>query len=216
MSARITLIITLVLVVIAIAFSLAVYNRLPDPMASHWDINDQVNGHISRFWGAFLMPVLSIGMLGLFLLIPSIDPLKANITKFRAVFNMFITLVMAFLLYVHVLTVLWNLGYQNFKMGQVLLPAIGLIFIFAGLLISKAKRNYFIGIRTPWTLSSDKVWDRTHQIGSILFIASGILALIGSLLDGRNAFWFIFVPVIGSTIFLVLYSYILYQQETKA
>ncbi|MGZ3618845.1 MAG: DUF1648 domain-containing protein, partial [Ktedonobacteraceae bacterium] len=77
MSTRLTLIITLTLILVAIAFSLAVYNRLPDPMASHWDINDQVNGHISRFWGAFLMPVLSISMLGLFLLIPSIDPLKA-------------------------------------------------------------------------------------------------------------------------------------------
>jgi uncharacterized membrane protein len=215
MSTRITLIITLVLVVIAIAFSIAVYNRLPDPMASHWGINDQVNGYISRFWGAFLMPIIALGMLGLFLLIPNIDPLKANIAKFREAFNTFIALIMVFLLYVHFLTMLWNLGYQNFRMGQALLPGIGLIFIYAGLMMRKAKRNFFIGIRTPWTLSSDHVWDETHRVGSVLFVASGVLAFLGAFFNGMLAFWFVFVPVIASTIFVTAYSYVLYQRETK-
>ena len=215
MSTRTTLVITFVLVIIAIVFSLAVYNHLPDSMASHWNVNDQVNGYISRFWGAFLMPIISIGMLGLFLLIPNIDPLKANIAKFRETFNAFITAIMVFLLYMHFLTVLWNLGYQNFRMSMAMLPAVGLILIFAGLMMRKAKRNFFIGIRTPWTLSSDRVWDQTHHLGSILFIISGILAFVGAFFDGTTAFWLILVPIVGSTIFLMVYSYVLYQRETK-
>jgi uncharacterized membrane protein len=79
-----------------------------------------------------------------------------------------------------------------------------------------AKRNFFIGIRTPWTLSSDTVWDKTHQLGSILFMISGVLALIGGIFGGMTAFWFLFVPLIGSTIFLLIYSYVIYQQEMKA
>ena len=90
MSNRTTLILSLVLIAAAVALSLAVYGRLPQPMASHWGTNDEVNGTISRFWGAFLMPLLALAMLGLFLLIPAIDPLKANIAKFRGTFNAFI------------------------------------------------------------------------------------------------------------------------------
>lgn len=215
MSTRTTLIVTLVLVVIATVFSMAVYNRLPNPMASHWGVNDAVNGYISRPWGAFLMPLISLGMLGLFLLIPAIDPLKANIAKFRGTFNAFITTLMVFLLYMHFLTMLWNLGYRNFRMGTAVLPAIGLIMVFAGFMMREAKRNFFIGIRTPWTLSSDRVWDETHRLGSILFIISGILSFIGAFFDGMTAFWLILVPIVGSTIFLVVYSYVLYQRETK-
>jgi len=99
-------------------------------------------------------------------------------------------------------------------MGAALMPALGIIFIFAGMMMRKAKRNFFIGIRTPWTLSSDQVWDETHRIGSVLFILSGILALAGALLVDL-AIWLVLTPVLGSTIFLLIYSYILYQRETK-
>ena len=213
MSNRTTLIISLVLIAAAVALSLAVYGRLPQPMASHWGADDQVNGTISRFWGAFLMPVMALAMLGLFLLIPVIDPLKANIAKFRGLFNAFIALLMAFLLYVHVLTILWNLGVQSFRTCTALLPAIGLIFIFAGLMMRQAKRNYFIGIRTPWTLSSDRVWDETHRIGGLLFIAAGVLALIGAFLPGLVAYWLLLGPVLASTVFVVVYSYVLWRRE---
>ena len=213
MSNRSTLIIALVLIAAAVALSVSVYGRLPQPMASHWGTDDQVNGTISRFWGAFLMPVMALAMLGLFLLIPSIDPLKANIAKFRGFFNNFIVLLMVFFLYVHVLTILWNLGVQSFRMSSALLPAVGLIFILAGLMMRQAKRNFFIGIRTPWTLSSDRVWDETHRVGGPLFIASGVLALLGAFLPGVVAYWLLLVPVLASTLFVVVYSYVLWRRE---
>ena len=161
------------------------------------------------------MPVITLGMLLLFLVIPQIDPLKANIAQFREYFNAFIALMVVFLDYMHILTILWNLGYDNFNMGTAMLPAMGLLFIFAGIMMGKAKRNFFIGIRTPWTLSNDRVWDKTHQLGSKLFILSGVLALLGAFF-ADYAVWFILVPVLGSTLFLLVYSYVLYQQETKA
>ena len=96
-----------------------------------------------------------------------------------------------------------------------MLPAIGLLFIFIGFMLRQAKRNFFIGIRTPWTLSSDRVWNKTHQIGSTLFIVAGALAVIGSFFGGTTAFWMLMVPIFGSTIFLVVYSHVLYKQETN-
>ncbi len=213
MSNRNTLIISLLLIAAALALSLAVYGRLPQPMASHWGGNDQVNGTISRFWGAFLVPIMSVLLLGLFLAIPLIDPMKANIASFRGFFNAFIVLLMAFLLYVHALTILWNLGVQSFRMSTALLPAIGLLYIFGGLMMRHAKRNFFIGIRTPWTLSSDKVWDETHRVGGPLFIASGVLALLSVFLPGPVAYWLVLGPVLASAVFLVVYSYVLWRRE---
>jgi uncharacterized membrane protein len=215
MSTRTTLIIVSILIVASTLAGLLLWNQLPDPMASHWGTDDQVNGYMSKFWGVFLMPVITITMLLLFLVIPSIDPLKANIAKFRDYFNSFITLITAFMVYIYGLTLVWNLGYTSFRMSTAMLPAMGLLFIFVGVMIGKAKRNFFIGIRTPWTLSSDKVWDETHRVGSKLFIASGVLSLLGAFFPDY-AFWFIMVPVLGTALFTVVYSYILFQREQKA
>lgn len=215
MTTKSTLIISIILIAIAIIAGAVFWNQLPDQMASHWDINDQVNGTMPKFWGVLLMPLITLGMLVLFLIIPSIDPLKANIAKFRESFNLFIVLIIAFMLYIHGLTLAWSLGYQDFKMSAAMLPFMGVLFIAIGFMLRKAKRNFFIGIRTPWTLSSDSVWDKTHQLGSILFMVSGALAIIGGLFGGMTAFWLMFVPLIGSSLFLVIYSYVLYRQETK-
>ncbi len=215
MSTRTTLIVALTLVAIAVIFSAAVYNQLPEQVASHWGANDQVNGYMSRFWGAFLMPIIALGMLGLFILVPNIDPLKSNIAKFREAFNAFIAAIMVFLLYIHVLTLAWNLGFQNFGMGQAMLPAVGLIFVFAGLMMRKAKRNFFIGIRTPWTLSSDRVWDETHRVGSWLFVAMGIVTMFTGLL-GQAGIYVMFGAILIAALVPIIYSYVLYQQELKS
>ncbi len=216
MSTRTTTIVVLLLLLTATLAGSLLWNRLPDPMASHWGINDEVNGTMPKFWGVFLMPLMTLAMLILFLVIPSIDPLKANIAQFREVFNLFIVLIVAFMIYMYGLTLAWNLGYTNFHMSQAMLPALGLLFIFIGFMLRQAKRNFFIGIRTPWTLSSDTVWTETHRLGAVLFVISGALAFIGGFLGGMAAFWLMFIPLIGSALFLVVYSYVLYQRETKA
>jgi uncharacterized membrane protein len=195
---------------------LLLWNRLPDQMASHWNVNDQVNGYMRKFWGVFMLPLITLGMFVLFLVIPAIDPLKANIAQFREAFNLFIVLMVAFMVYIHGLTLAWNLGYTGFKMSGAMLPALGLLFIFIGFMLRQAKRNFFIGIRTPWTLSSDRVWEETHRLGAVLFMISGALAFIGGLFGGTTAFWLMFIPIMGSTLFLLVYSYVLYQRETKA
>jgi uncharacterized membrane protein len=195
---------------------LLLWNQLPDQMASHWNVNDQVDGYMSKFWGVFMLPLITLAMLVLFLVVPSIDPLKANIAQFREAFNLFIVLIVAFMIYLYGLTLAWSLGYTSFKMSGAMLPAMGLLFIFIGFMLRKARRNFFIGIRTPWTLSSDTVWNETHRIGAVLFMISGVFAFFGGFFGGTTAFWFMFVPIISSTIFLLIYSYVLYRREIKA
>ena len=216
MTTKTTTILVLLMIAVAVIAGALLWNQLPEQMASHWNTNDEVDGYISKFWGVFLMPLVVLGMFGLFIALPNMDPLKANIETFRGAFNLFILLITVFMLYVHGLTLAWSLGYQSFKMSSMMLPFMGILFIFIGYLLRQAKRNFFIGIRTPWTLSSDSVWDKTHQLGSVLFMVSGALAFFGSFFGGMVAFWLLFVPLMGSTLALVIYSYILYRSETKA
>jgi uncharacterized membrane protein len=183
-------------------------------MASHWNANDEVDGYMGKFWGVFMLPMITVGLLALFLVIPQIDPLKENIAEFRGIFNAFIVVMAFFMTYVWALTIVWNLNPGTFKLGSGLLPAMGLLFIFLGYMIRNAKQNWFIGIRTPWTLSNDRVWTEIHRLGGTLYMVSGVITILG-IFFGVNAVWFVLVPVLGSTIFLYIYSYILYQSETK-
>ena len=216
MSTRTTIIIVLIMIAAGTLAGLLLWNRLPDQMASHWNINDQVDGYMPKFWGVFLLPLITLGIFVLLLVVPSMDPLKANIAQFREAFNLFIVLMVAFMLYIYGLSLAWSLGYTSFRMSGAMLPAIGLLFIFIGFMLRQAKRNFFIGIRTPWTLSSDTVWNETHRIGAVLFMASGALAFLGGFFGGATAFWMMFAPIIGSTLFLLIYSYVLYQRETRS
>ena len=204
-------IIILGIILISFAIGIYLYSQMPEKMASHWNTQGQADGYLTRFWGLFLMPIISIGLLALFTLIPKIDPLKANIEKFRKYFDGFIVLMMFFLFYVYILTLLWNIGLR-FDMGQLMIPALGMLFYYAGILMENAKRNWFIGIRTPWTLSSERVWDKTHKIGSKLFKIAGIIALMGVFFPQYMIFM-IMIPVISFSIYTLVYSYFEYQKE---
>ncbi len=199
------------MVVLSFLAGIYVYPQLPDKIASHWGANGEVNGYMSKFWGAFLMPIVAFIIFLVFLIIPKIDPLKENYKKFRKYFDGFILLIILFMLYIYVLSLLWNLG-KRFNMGQFLSPAMAVLFYYAGVLIGHAKRNWFVGIRTPWTLSSDKVWDDTHKIGAKLFKASAVIMLLGLFFPGR-AFIFMIVPVIFSALFVAVYSYFSFRKE---
>ena len=95
---------------------------------------------------------------------------------------------------------------------RMLAPAMGALFVGIGVLMRGAKLNWFMGIRTPWTLSSEEVWDRTHERGSRLFMVSGAFAVLGALADGWLALALILVPVMFTGIYLIYYSYSEYQR----
>jgi len=201
----------LILALILISFAIAVYFYpwMPARMASHWNIHGDVDGYMPKALGLFLMPCISLVLFGLFLIIPRIDPLRENIKKFRDYFDMFIAVMILFLFYLYLLTILWNLG-TRFNMGQMLMPAFGLLIYYCGILMQNAKRNWFIGIRTPWTISSEEVWEKTHLLGGRLFKIAGVLAFLGVFIPDY-ALYFVLVPVLGFSVFLFVYSYVKYR-----
>ena len=111
-------------------------------------------------------------------------------------------------MFLNVISIVINLGY-NINIIQYLSPALAILIFYSGVLIYKASRNWFIGIRTPWTLSSDFVWKKTHEIGSILFKISAVFCFFGMFFY-EIAIWLILVPLFASVIFIYVYSYIIY------
>ena len=189
------------------------YPQMPEKIASHWNAQGQVDGYISKFWGLFLMPIILVGLALLFVAIPRIDPLKANIEKFRKYYDGFIILFLIFMLSIHFQVILWNLGIEINP--NVIVPiGLGLLFFYIGILCENAKRNWFIGIRTPWTLSNEKVWNKTHKIGGKLFKIAGVIALMGVFFQSY-ALFFILTPVILVAAYTIVYSYFEYQKEMK-
>ncbi len=186
------------------------YPSLPDQIPSHWNAAGEVNGYLPKFWGLFLIPFILTGLVLLFLVIPRIDPLRANILQFLPYYEWFVVIFVLFLLSLQATTILWAYGILV-PINMVMSLGTGILFFYIGILLRHARRNWFIGIRTPWTLSSNTVWKRTHRLGSVLFMVAGLIALLGTLLPAY-AIWLILVPVLAVAGITVVYSYVVYEE----
>jgi len=122
-----------------------------------------------------------------------------------------VVLFLLFMFYIYLISVVWNLGVR-FSFIQFLVPALSVLFYFCGVLIGKTKRNWFIGIRTPWTLSSDRVWDKTHALGRKLFKVAAVINLLGIFFP-RYVIWFVLLPLVLLSVYLVFYSYCEFRKE---
>ena len=198
------------IVALSILIGIAIYPSMPERMASHWNANDQVNGYMPKAVALFLMPSISAILIGFFIIIPKIDPLGKNIRKFKGHFEMFILLITLFLFYLHLVTIGWNMG-LDLKISQAISPALGILFYFMGILIENSKRNWFIGIRTPWTMSNDRIWDKTNKLGGKVLKAAGVLAFVGVLFP-NSLMVFVLVPILAFAVFSVVYSYLAFKK----
>lgn len=206
---------TIVGIIILLSFAIGIYfyPKIPDLMVSHWNIQGRADGYIQKFWGLFLMPFLSIFLYLLMSFFPEIDPLKNNVKKFRKYYNSFLVLIMLFLFYLDILMIAWNLGY-TFSMVQFLLPAMGIVFYYSGVLMENSSMNWFIGIKTPWTLSSQEVWKKTNRLGGKLFKIVAIVTFL-SIFLGSISFWIMIASLLGIVIYVYVYSYLEYKKGKK-
>ena len=138
------------LVIVTFVISAYFYTQMPEKMASHWNAQGQVDGYMDKSVGLFIMPVTMAGMALLLNFIIYLDPLRRNIEKFRPYYEGFIVFMCTFFLAIQYHIILWNLGIQ-LSINIFLPVCIGFLFYFCGILCQHAKRNWFIGIRTPWT-----------------------------------------------------------------
>jgi uncharacterized membrane protein len=199
---------------LAIFFFISIYfyfHISSNLIVSHWNAQGQADGSMSKFWGLFLLPVATFAIALLLFFIPKIDPLKKNVRKFRNYYDGFILIFVLFMLLLQIQVILWNIGIQ-ISMNLFMPIAFAILFFYTGILLEHSKRNWFIGIRTPWTLSSDKIWDKTHKLGGRLFKISALISLIGILFQ-KYAILLIIVPAVFAAVYSVLYSYFEFKKQ---
>lgn len=199
---------------LTLAITAIVYPALPDQVPSHWNAAGEVDGYLPRLWGAAIVPLIMIPLTALFFLIPRIDPLRENYQKFQPYYEGFILVFALFFAIIQVQILLWGIGIE-ISPNIVIPPLFGALFIYIGFLLDHAEPNWFVGIRTPWTMSSGNVWKKTHALGGRLFKIAGIVSIVG-VFFGPYALWFCLVPVLLVAGYTVVYSYIQFQRERRS
>lgn len=188
------------------------YPKMPDEMATHWNNQGEVNGSSSKLVGVFIVPFMMVGLAILFLIIPKIDPLKANIELFRKYYDGFIIVLLIFMIFVQLQMMFWNSGTK--VSPNLMLPVgFGLLIYYLGILCEHVKKNWFIGVRTPWTLSSDRVWEKTNKLTGRLLKIAGIISFFG-IIAQQYAILLAIGPIILVALYGVIYSYFEYKRES--
>jgi uncharacterized membrane protein len=197
--------------ILTVAITVISFPHMPDPVPSHWNAAGTVDGYLPKFWGLVLVPSFMIGIFALFAVLPRIDPRKNNYLKFQDFYEGFILVFAVFFFFIQLQILLWGLGVQVSPNMMIPLLA-GALFVYIGFFMEHAEPNWFVGIRTPWTLSSDSVWKKTHQKGATLFKLAGVVSMIG-ILAGIYAWLFILVPALAVAAYTVVYSYVEFEKE---
>ncbi len=199
-------IVPLVIIVLAFLTGAYFYPQMPPQVVSHWNAQGVADGYMSKFWGIFLMPMMLVFLYLLLEFLPKIDPKRKNVESFRGKYDDFIIYFFVFMFGIFLLTISWNLGYKISIMKFFAIGFAGLSYTLSKL-VGGAKMNWFMGIRTPWTMSNEKVWDDTHALGGKLYKYGAVLSLLGFFSDKYTIF-FVIMPLMTISFYLVLFSYL--------
>lgn len=207
-----SVIISLILLLIPILMGLIFYDKLPEMLPTNFDLSGEVRSYESKTKALFIMPLIMIIVQGFLIFMLNKDPRKRFQSEKLYSISLFIIPVMEIL--ISSITIMYSFN-NGINIARILSIFIALMYIIMGNFLPKAKRNYTMGIRTPWTLDNDEVWDKTHRLGGYTFVAGGILLLLTSIFlkSDNNIIFFIliFVP----TIIPVVYSYIIFNNISK-
>ena len=153
------------------------YPMLPDRIIMHWGAGGVPDGYGPKLTGVLLMQVIQFIMFGIYAVIPRIDPQK-KISADTGYYSNLMNLMMGYFLFFNALFITQNLGY-DYNMTSVMMPAVGALLFLMGGILSNAEPNWFVGVRTPWTLSNDEVWRSTHEKAGLLFKIWGVISTAG-------------------------------------
>ena len=204
-----TLIITSILTILPILIGVFFWNRLPDVMATHFGANNEANGFSSKVFAVFGLPLLLLALEWFGALVTSHDPKKQNISPKMFAFVLWIVPVVSLIGAATIYP--YNLGYQ-IDITFIAELLLGVIFIVVGNYLPKARQNYTIGIKIPWTLANEENWNRTHRLAGYLWVIGGILMVIAALTGIAKTQWMIAVFFVLAIVPYV-YSYWLHVKQ---
>ncbi len=202
---------------IAILISMALasawaWTRVPDRLPIHWGIDGAPDGWGGRAAGLLLLPATALGLWVLFLLLPRFDPRRANYAGFAGPYALLRTGILAFLALLHGVAIAAALG-APVNMGSVAANGIGLLFMLLGGVMGRIRPNWFVGIRTPWTLTSERAWSRTHRVGGWAFGVLGVGVVLGGRVSPRAGYTVMIGGIVAITAFSFVYSYLVWRGD---
>jgi uncharacterized membrane protein len=204
---------SLLIALASLLFAVWIFPKLPDTIPMHWNIRGEVDHYYpkeSAFIFSSLPLIIWFGMTFL----PKLDPRRASYRLHADTYAFIRLILVVFLTVFNMVALLYGLGIK-FDMIEIAKVMVGLLFLFMGNVLGKIRPNFFVGIRTPWTLSSDRVWRKTHKLGGWAFIVAGCSFLAFAWESGPISFWVPFAILIASMFGTVFYSYVLYKEECK-
>lgn len=189
--------------------------QIPDDaqVPIHWGIDGTPDGYGPKWLGLLGIPILTALVVALLLVIPRFEPRRTNLERSATAYVAVGIAITLFVTALHVAAVLAALG-EDVNLGMVASIGIGLAFVVMGNYLGKTRSNWFFGIRTPWTLSSDLSWTRTHRLGGIAFMAVGLLVIVTALVAGPSvAIWVLLGGMAASIVGLLPYSYLVWRSD---
>ncbi|MGB9479442.1 MAG: SdpI family protein, partial [Candidatus Acidiferrum sp.] len=182
------------------------YPYLPSSVATHWNMQNQPNGYSPK-WTLFLIgPGFMAGMMLLMHLLPWLSPKNFEVDKFRSTYLQIMLMLVAMVAYFYAV-ILWAGVGHPLNVGRAVVGGVCLLFSLLGNLMGKVRRNFYIGVRTPWALANERVWNATHRFAAKTLVAGGLvgLALTAAGLNGRPVMAVLlagaFIPVLYSLVF---------------
>jgi len=211
MSNRIANIISIVSMVLIGAYVAWIYPSLPDPMPTHWNAAGQVDDFTAKAIGAPLIAATPLFIFIVFKLIPVVSPRGFRTESFTNVLNILMTALVVFSCVIA--TGVFRAAVDaSVNILTLVFVAVGMLLVIIGNFLGKVRKNFFLGIRTPWTLASDEVWAKTHRLGGWCFVVAGIfMAIMGVIMPASTMSWVIGV-VIAIALIPVVYSFIAYRR----
>ena len=185
------------------------YPYLPSSVATHWDMHNQPNGYSPK-WALFLIgPGLMAGTMLLMYFLPWLSPKHFELDSFRSTYLQIMLMLVSMIAYFFAVTLWAGIGHP-LNVGQALVGGVCLISALLGNVMGKVRRNFYIGVRTPWALANERVWNATHRFAAKTLVIGGLagLALTAAGLNG----WPVFVALMAGALVPVVYSLVFYKQ----
>ncbi|HEX6307590.1 MAG TPA: SdpI family protein [Longimicrobiales bacterium] len=203
-----------VMIVGMLVFSAVVYPSLPERVATHWNVRGEVDGWSAPWSAAVFAPGIALALWLLLPLLRRIDPRRRNYDRFEPTFWVLVNAIVLFMGAIHVATLGAALGWP-FDITRTMLVLIGLTFVVLGNYMPRLRSNWWLGVRTPWTLESEAVWRGTHRVAGYTFVLGGLLAMAAALLPSPLAFVVAFTGMTAGALIPVVYSYVLFRRERR-
>ncbi len=202
------------LVALTIAVGMYAYPRLPDRVPAHWNVAGKIDRYGSKWAFLLPLPLLLLGLWAALRLLPKIDPWRENYRKFQGTYDLVVNSTLTVIALADVAIVASVLG-SPIPFDRVMRGMIGVLLVIMGNVMPRARPNLWFGVRTPWTLTNARVWERTHRFSGYVFVLAGTIAIL-------SAFVPIAIPprtlgIAGATaaVLILIYSIFVWRQETS-